>query len=427
MNRLRRAPFWILPAAAGWILGACRPASEPGPAQQNDEQSAVAPEVSAVPGETRDERSELAQRFGAPAREQIAGIGGFRTKSRIEFPIEGAAIHELVAGFQFPARALVILALPGRPFGMGAHEYRLGPAVHLAPPAPNPSQRVEGADGETLIRRFELRRAAFLWPDGFDWKLDPAGDKRKSAPLLDSNGISLGSITADLNDQGRPGTLTTFDSSGLEGDRLEISAWAKTAGRWHPVQSELFVGGELAFVEQLEEVEYGSRYLDHQFVPVDVLDRAPGVLLTHQEPTWILFRDLAKDGARFDWEAGLEERSQVLGAVLEQARSSQAAAGRSTLEAKIGFSLTEAGRPHRLREVWIAPQDPRPPFELQPGYALLTSRSEGLEQVPQILARLQDSLPEDARPGEPYWILDAPEIGSAGAVVLPFEVLDPGN
>ena len=414
----------MLWAAAGWTLSACRPGDEPGPAQQSEPQLAGASEESTVSDETPDERSALAQRFGAPPREKIAGMGGFRTKSRIEFPIEGAAIHQLVARYQFPARALIILALPDRPLGLGGHEYRLGPAVHLAPPAPNPSQRIEGTDREILIRRFELRRAAFLWPDGFGWKPDPTADERRRAPLLDAYGKPLGSITADLNDQGRPDQLTTFDLDGIEGDRLEVSAWAQTTRRWHPVRSQLFVQGQLAFLEELEEVEYGPRYLDHLFVPVDTLDRDSGFLLTQQDQTWILSRALPGNGADIDWEAGLEERSQALRSVLEQAQSDQAAAGRSSREAKLGFFLTEAGRPHRLREVWIASQDPPSPFEIQPGYALLTGRCQSLEEVPETLARLHESLPPETQPGEAYWVLDAPEAGSAGAVVLPFEFSD---
>lgn len=379
-----------------------------------------------MPDQDRDGRSELAQRFGAPPRAQIAGIGGFRTKSRIEFPVEGAAIHELVTRFQFPARALVILALPDRPFGMGAGEYRLGPAVHLAPPAPSPSRRVEGIDREVLIRRFELRRAAYMWPAGFDWKADSTDDDRRSAPLLDADGEPLGTITAALSERGRPGTLTTFDLSGAEGDRLEISAWAPTAGRWHPVQSQLYVGGELVFMEELEEIEYGPRYLDHQFVPVDAIDRTTGLLLTQQERTWVHSRALPfEDESGIDWEAGPEARAKALGSALEQARSHQAEAGRDSSQAKIGFFLTDAGRPRRLREAWAAEQDPPPSFELQPGHALLTGRCLGLEQVPEVLQRLHDSLPRDTEPGEPFWVLDAPQVDSAGAVALPFRFVEP--
>lgn len=393
-----------------WQFG-CRPAEEP-------EAATVASEAGAAES-SADDRSIEAQRFDAPPRAEIAGLRGFRTLSRVEFPIEGVEAHELIARYQFPERALVELGLPGREHLENGCEYRLGTAIHTRPAYESASQRLNGQDHRALARRFELRKAAYIWPDGFAWDGEPVADGLLHAPLVDVDGTPLGSLRAELDAQARPRVLATLDPDGTQTDRFEFDAWSQTGQRWHPSRTRLFVGGGLAFTEILEEIEFGSRYLDSQFLPIDALVNQPGFLSTEVGSAFVAEATL--EG--FDSQKGSSEpATAILSSALEDLADEPAAGN-----FMVGFFLDPSGRLLSIRKVWAGADAPPPSFQQQPSSRILTARCPEFEQVPKTLERLQGLLPTGARAGRAYWMLDGPSADSPGAVALSFSIDEPSD
>ncbi|MBM3988454.1 MAG: hypothetical protein FJ294_10930 [Planctomycetes bacterium] len=207
-----------------------------------------------------------------PARANVAGMGGLQTSSRITFAAEGARLHSLEATFAFPDRARWTLAPEGARAGDRSIVFRCGQAFFELAPQQATARLVsesgpEDAQWRASLAAVEVRRALFLWPDGFAWEGDAA---RKSVKLPGGE-----SLVAELGADGLPTALYVGgERAGRE--RFDALAWREQRGRKIPASFDFSVDGARIWREEVVTFETRAQVLDSFFLPAELRpDAAP--------------------------------------------------------------------------------------------------------------------------------------------------------
>jgi hypothetical protein len=357
--------------------------------------------------------SELAPRTG------IAGLGGFRSISRLDF---GSSQNRLTAIYVFPDRTrwhFENYAAQGR----SEHQfvYRLGELVTEFGSG-QPSRELEEAGRDVVVLQMELRRAAMLWPDGFTWAaLD--GSTHTAAVYLDSccDARPLGNLVATLAD-GRPRKIEARDLEGRVMETLEVQSWQEHAARTWP-RTMTVHGASGRFTETIETLDTRIHYLDLAFRPPDrrgspTAGWKPGealpldlIAMTYAP------RDLASGTS---WQAAREQARAWIAAA-----SAELAAQGLEVDPVPTFEVGHDGLPRRCLVRLSAPAFP-PPAGHETRHERLgvfIPLQAPTEVNASTLERLRRAVPVDAEPGTPYVRLhERPQLPVE--LVLPFEPKD---
>ncbi len=206
-------------------------------------------------------------------RAAIAGLAGVECVSILEYAADPSTPHELNATYVFPSRARWQIRVRGREELGRSIEYRCGDTYFVLPQAEGRSIEVSRrsplADQVSAkCEMLELRRAALLWPDGFEWS--ESGEARRAASECGRV------LLARLGDDGRPRELHFESENGGLGERLVIRSWKQRQNRWWPQDLELWFGPERIWSERVESVTTALSLLDLYFVPPDRRAGSPG-------------------------------------------------------------------------------------------------------------------------------------------------------
>ncbi len=201
-----------------------------------------------------------------PKRAKIAGLGGLQTTSRITFAAEGARPHALEATFAFPDRARWTLAPEGARAGERSIVFRCGGAFFELAPQQATARLVSEAGPDdpqwrASLASVEVRRALFLWPDGFAWEGDAT---RKSAKLAGGE-----SLVAELGSDGLPTALYVGgERTGRE--RFDALSWREQRGRRVPAAFDFSVDGARIWREEVVALDLQAQALDSFFLPAEL-------------------------------------------------------------------------------------------------------------------------------------------------------------
>jgi len=361
---------------------------------------------------------EPAGHDGAPGpRTPLAGMAAFRSTSKLDF---GTAANRLTAVYVFPDRARWCFESYADDATGRQLVYRFGAQVHqLASGAA--SQAVTGPSRGVVLLQMELRRAAMLWPDGFDWSAENAGTR--SAPVFEDSCCKrtrAGSLLASQLGEAGPGRIEAHALDGELVEWIEVRERQTTDGRRWPrvMQVGSLEGG---FLETVESVETGVHFLDLAFVPSDqrsvarASEEGPDILASDLVPIAYRARDLPES---VSWEDALGMARAWIAETAEELREQKI-----EVDPVPTFELSPTGRPVRS---WVRLRQPRPP--LPAGFVLMDERPGLLCSLADIrgvssalLQRLARSAPTGTQAGIPYvrWHEDPePRI----EVVLPLDV-----
>ncbi len=202
---------------------------------------------------------------GTPGpRRGIAGLGGFVAVSRLDF---GGQQNRLTAVYLFPDRVRWHFEAYDARRSEHLYLYRLGERIHeLRSGAPS-QELLEEARDDVLLQ-MELRRAAMIWPDGFEWTEGEDGTPR--APIYRHSCCKkdpLGTVVAKLDSDKRPTILELRAADGSLRESLEVRSWQELRGRLWPREMVLNQGAPL--LETVESVETRLHFLDLSFLPCD--------------------------------------------------------------------------------------------------------------------------------------------------------------
>ena len=328
-------------------------------------------------------------------RAALAGLAGFETVSRLDF---GGQQNRLTAVYVFPDRVRWHFENYGaRQRSEHQYFYRSGERVNELVSGRH-SRALEGSEHDGVLLQMELRRAAMLWPDGFDWK-EGANGTRSAVASADSccRELPLGSLVATIED-GRPRRIEARDALDRVLEALEIREWQERSGRKWP-RTLALEAGSASFVETVESIETRVHFLELSFLPPDLRPLTP----PDGPGATVLSRDLVamtysvhELPAGIDWEAALA-----------CARSWIAEAGQKeglSVDPVPTFELTPEGRPLACLVRLQAPVLPAPVgFETHAERAglFLTVRELGMVDA-AALARITQATPPGALPGVPY-------------------------
>ena len=199
---------------------------------------------------------------GPAAREKIAGIAGFVAESRVVMPQRPDWPHRFDSYYAFPDRVRWWLSPEGS-LAPGARRlvYRYGEQAHLLDAGQADSEELLGAERFDLFLRMELRRALFLWPDGFDWTTSERSAQADLGPT--------GRLVVTLDEQGRPTSLSSLDREDRPVETLHTITWREQDGRQWPATLRLRGDQGEVWTEEILSVRTSPRYLDSFFLPPD--------------------------------------------------------------------------------------------------------------------------------------------------------------
>lgn len=338
--------------------------------------------------------------------ERIAGLRGFSAHSRVVFDAEPEAPHRLEVVYSFPDRARWLLGLRTDADGERLVEYRDGERAYGLFPGEATSVEYAGEDRAVALRRFELRRAAMLWPDGFDWQDTPDG---RRAALRAADGVALGSLVATPA-EGRPLRFAALDPRGEEQESLEVESWQRADEREWPRVLRLSAAGAGVWRETVERIDTRGRWLPTFFVPADRRTStgsarlAPGVSRTELAPARVRRLELAPE---LGWEAAWKAAERALSAEqrrLEERGSALDGVARIELDGELrpAFALAFLAEDAAAVDGYAEGEGREALTTLVPGPAvprsaadeLLRSVPEGARPLPAYVRRLDGGGPQ---------------------------------
>jgi len=371
----------------------------------------------------------------APAKVPIAGIPGFRSRSRCTLHDQGedwVFLQEIY--YVFPDRVRMSIAREGAPPNQRQIFFRFGESYWTIPPDSGVS-KVVGVESTESVPRFldaelELRRAAMLWPDGFAWSGE--GTQRSvESPVrsrIDAQSEPLPVVLlAELGDDGRPTSLRAHlklpDGKSFETHVALLDlTWTQQGERWWPHTFRSVDAGSVECTETIESIETAVNALDDFFVPPDrrkalavtdssqpvVAPLPPAVQLRRALPPETAWDDALALAER--WASEEAPRLTELGLKLQDGLVLELAADTA---APVAVLLRLA-----------APFETTPPgWERLPARQGVSVRrtAPGPLRRPAI-ERLERALPADAKPNAPYVRVVKREAGEVSLqLVLPFE------
>ncbi len=349
------------------------------------------------------------------------------TRLLVRFEGEDTPSHEFTFIALAQDRARIELRRLEQPFSTRRLHYISGEQGFVVEAGRSSSAPLSAPEKLDLDRQVALRRAVYLWPDGFAWIF---ANETATCDLG-----AIGRLEAKL-ETGRLREATAFDATGVAREGLHIKERFQSRGREWPRVAEVTAGGQRLWIEMVSSVETELHYLDLFFVPPDRRTQPPSVAAGTSEsageilrildtpPRWIRRHKLTAVGPE-------AVRAQV---VSLHTKESQAAAEHGlVLENFAALLLDERGVPIELelRAKREPSADPIEGWECTSERSAITLISTALIDwsgagVRERLARLAAKLPKDARSLPAYWVAPASSFAVAAApariqLVLPFE------
>jgi hypothetical protein len=386
------------------LLGFCAPS----PAPQG------APSAAAKPAENY--LTHLAK------QKPIAGLAGFSSSSTLIFDAEPDQPHELTTTYVFPDRVRWYFALRGGEPGQRIIEYRCGDTFFTLDENSGRSDVVapppdDNGEWPAKCWAMELRRALFLWPDGFEWSGEGAS---RSAPSQCGQTISV-----RLGEDGKPSAIFLAGEENVHETYGNIR-WRERNGRAWPASMDLTIEHSKVWSETIDVLETAVHLLDEFFIPPDrraLLDpQGPhlGGVRSSDAPAFVARRFALRE--KSDWEAAGERARQLATSELPRL----VAAG-WTPEPGTCFEIGDDGAPAscmlRLRP---APLEVPREWVFQPeGTALYMVVADVSGGVPGAVRALRAAVPKGARAGTPY-LRFATTVAAGGQVQVILPLLPAG-
>ncbi len=211
-----------------------------------------------------------------PKRAKIDGVSSLMTRSRLVFRDAPDKPHILETTYVFPGRARWWMGIEGGDLAGRLLRYRHGTAMFGIAPSTSESVKLQGLSAIELERQVNLRQALFLWPHGFEWQ-DVGGGAVKVADI-----DRAGSLVANLDETGKPISMSSLDADGKPMETLTAIKWKKAARtrrnqepRSWPHTMRLLAEGGVIWDEEVLAVETNTRFVDAFFVPPDRRRLAP--------------------------------------------------------------------------------------------------------------------------------------------------------
>lgn len=332
-----------------------------------------------------------------PPRVPVAGVAAIQTTSTLRFTSAPDVRHTLTTTYVFPARARMHLVRSGEAEAARELRYLRGTQVFSLAASESVSRELTGDERLAVLRDFELRRAAYLWPDGIAWQ---RSRERATATLADG----IGTLTARLDaETGRPLAIELGDEHGVPLVALKALTWLEEKGRAWPASCEGWRADKLEWRETIDTRAVNPTLVDGFFAPPDLRDnsaereRVFGVVRSEALPAFVSRRVELAPGSTWDQalarirelESACARELAALGLALDQNRT-----------VEVTDTLAPAAVHLRLAK---APETPPAGFTTVPARTGRLMFVEGLASATAArLDELRRALPAGAEAQAPY-------------------------
>lgn len=401
MVEVGHASAVVIGAAIAAILAAVVPDPRSAP------QEPAAKDAARPPSEGAPAAGASAQLVPPPARAPIAGLRGFESRSRIEYPSQPGRLHDLRAAYVFPGRVRWWIAARDGAVEQRRLRYQYGQHVLALEPQQAVSVEYRAEDRAAILAAFELRRALFLWPDDRTWT--GTGATRTSTL---ANGDELRAQVAGTPP--RPTQLEYVPATSDARDSLRAVTWSNVAPRAWPATFEVWNGDTFAWRESVDAVDVETRFVDSFFVPPDRRgvfgSPVDGVRDLDIPPVCLRRIELPLDAT---WDSARAERDRL--------EVESKAKGLPELEDWVTFELRGDASPAAILLRLARVPDPAPDgFTTLPDRIGAATSVRGLGAVkPEVVKRLGARLPAGARAGLAYVRFDRRRPDGDVVLVLP--------
>ncbi len=229
------------------------------------------PQLESVPTQHSEETTGDSVLAGAARREKIGNLQGIGHLSRIVFASYPERPHELELSFAFPDRARSQLRPEGARSAQRALSYRFGDRVWSIAPGQKDSEELPAPRASEAVLEFELRRALFLWPQGFEWKT--LKGKRLIADITPFGHLEA-QVAGDAS--GQPDRLDAYDGHGQARESFRNVSWVADGSRLRPSTFDVYLRDSPVWAEEVLAVDRTSRYLDAWYLPADQRESTRG-------------------------------------------------------------------------------------------------------------------------------------------------------
>ncbi|MCC7014731.1 MAG: hypothetical protein IT454_19370 [Planctomycetes bacterium] len=351
-----------------------------------------------------------------PPRAPIAGLAGFQSSSSIEFAAEPTKPHALEATYVFPERARWQLAPRDAAPGERHVVFRCAGAFFELAAGESASRLVSDAgptdeNWRRSLAGVELRRALFLWPDGFAWTGQGA---TRSAPLDSGEELEV-----ELDADGRPSAIFVRGARDVRETYREIR-WREQRERWWPSTMELVVERQLVWRERVESLETQVRVLDLYFLPADrraAAAQSTASAVAHADvPACYWRREVLPDGT--DWDAVTTRWRDAIRPYAQPAADAWKLAGGACVE------LDDSGAPRALLLCFSEGRGTPPEglLKVREHTALTSALQRPSNGLGACRKQLAAAIPATASAGVAYArFVGEPSLAGPVQVVLPFQ------
>jgi hypothetical protein len=172
----------------------------------------------------------------------------------------------LTVTYGFPDRARWYLEPAQAEVGQRSVRYRSGPQVwELFPGASEAAQYQEEQELRAFLQ-LELRRAALLWPHGFEWETRVA-DGQDASVLTASSSIKTGGALSVTLETGCPPTSFRSELDGEVFEEYRNVKWTEGPLGKRPLSWTLYHSGVEIWAETIDRFHADIRYVDGHFLP----------------------------------------------------------------------------------------------------------------------------------------------------------------
>jgi hypothetical protein len=381
------------------------------------------------PAEGAAQAEEHAEAPSAAPKAPVAGMTGFRSKSRVRVSSDPEQVFLLEAFYVFPGRVRWSVLPEGAPASQRRLEYRYGESYWSVARGTAESQALDAAEpmGFWTVLHMELRRAVMLWPDGLAWEGDGSQRRALSAEKVQEpfseERLPL-RLTARLDEAGRPTEMLThlvLPDGRAEDTRVRLRdiTWRQQGDRWWPASFVLVCYLEDWWSETVESVDVGVSAADSFFIPPDRRDTSGLAVSTApvlvKLPPVVQRRVPLAEGT--SWEEALAAAGRARATEVDRLRGS---GGR--LEEGLVLELDGTGSPRAVLLRLERRPEPLPDgWEEQPAREGVSARRGTGPVSGAALRRLAVLVPAGGQGQAPYLRLPrGPAEGAAGQLVLPF-------
>jgi hypothetical protein len=356
-------------------------------------------------------------------RQPVAGLRSVECGSTIVYASRPDDPHRLQATYAFPDRARWWRSAGTETSARREMLFRFGSTFWSVPEGGGVSVRLAG-DALTLANiQLEMRRAVFLWPQGFEWKRD---GKQSVVPLA-----GLGTLTATFADAAakNPTAFAFTGADGKPGDEYRAVAWRMEKDKPWPTRLELWHDKALVWTETVDSIDTSTRFIDAYFVPPDTRDNSASKPMAVGEvrPTDVPENRSQRVALpkKTTWEAARAEHKR-----LAAEREPDLKAQGLHLDDRETFEVSDALEPTAVilrlapckepLDPALAKDWPRTP-ERPALYTFVASLSA---LAPARLADLRKAAPPDSTCGTPYVRFDPAHLDKGVLVMLPLSSKD---